>query len=79
MGYNRGIRKMKTFYLTIQARKAFATDENEQIVYAKPFTNKVDADRECDLLKKDDPSATNEVWVITEESELYSFYVNEIK
>ena len=70
---------MKSFYLTIQARKAFANDENEQIVYAKPFANKVAADLECEVLKESDPTATNEVWEISEDSELFEVYVNDIE
>lgn len=70
---------MNTFYLTVQARKAFADDANEQIVYARPFANKADADRECDELKESDPDAVNEVWVITEESDLYDLYIDELR
>jgi hypothetical protein len=70
---------MKTFYLSIQARKAFATDENEQIVYARAFWDKNEADKDNALMRESDPTATNEVWPIDEDGDLYDMYINEVE
>ena len=70
---------MKTFYLSIQARKAFVTDENEQIVYARAFLGKAEADKHNALMRDSDPTATNEVWTINEDSDLYEMYINEVE
>lgn len=70
---------MKTFYLSVQTRKAFATDENEQIVYARAFWDKAEADKDNALMRESDPTATNEVWTINEDSDLYEMYINDVE